>query len=50
MDDANPGLARYRDVEKARVHVASMMMASLSLLAAYYTQSAQAGRAARARD
>ena len=39
------GLARYRDAEKARVHVASMMMASLSLLAAYYVQGAPADRA-----
>ncbi len=40
------GLARYRDVEKARVHVASMMMAALSLLAAHYGSADGARRLA----
>ncbi len=40
------GLARYRDAEKARVHVASMMMAALSLLAAYYGRAHEVRRAA----
>lgn len=37
------GLPRYRDLEKASVHVASTMLAALSLLAAHY-QAREAGR------
>ncbi len=37
------GLPRYRDLEKARVHVASTMLAALSLLAAHYRER-EAGR------